>query len=127
MQSFKLCTCGAPLELTEHSTPQPAGTEVLLKVLAAGVCHSDLHLSEGYFDLGGGKRLSLADRGMKLPITLGHENVGEVVALGPQAKGVKIGARMLVNPWIGCGECTVCKRGEENLCRAMRSLGVFSN
>jgi propanol-preferring alcohol dehydrogenase len=127
MRSFKLCTCGAPFELTEQPTPQPAGTEVLLKVLAAGVCHSDIHLSEGYFDLGGGKRLSLADRGMKLPVTLGHENVGEVVAAGPQAKGVKLGARMLANPWIGCGECAVCRRGEDNLCRAMRSLGVFSN
>jgi D-arabinose 1-dehydrogenase-like Zn-dependent alcohol dehydrogenase len=127
MRSFKLCTCGAPLELREESTPQPGGTEVLLKVLAAGVCHSDLHLSEGYFDLGGGKRLSLADRGMKLPLTLGHENVGEVVAVGPRAQGVRIGARMLANPWIGCGECAVCKRGEDNLCRAMRSLGVFSN
>src|SRR5262245_55462241 len=127
MRSFKLCTCGAPLELKEQATPQPAGTEVLLKVLAAGVCHSDLHLSEGYFDLGGGKRLSLADRGMKLPVTLGHENVGEVVAVGPQAKGVKVGDRVLANPWIGCGECAVCRRGEDNLCRAMRSLGVFSN
>ena len=127
MRSFKLCTCGAPLELVEQPTPRPAGTEVLLKVLAAGVCHSDLHLSEGFFDLGGGKRLSLADRGMKLPITLGHENVGEVVAVGPQAQGIKVGARVLANPWIGCGECTVCKRGEDNLCRAMRSLGVFSN
>ena len=127
MRSFKLCTCGAPLELKEQSTPQPTGTEVLLKVLAAGVCHSDLHLSEGYFDLGGGKRLSLADRGMKLPITLGHENVGQVVAVGPQAKGVKVGDRVLANPWIGCGECAVCQRGEDNLCRAMRSLGVFSN
>ena len=56
-------------------------------MLAAGVCHSDLHLSDGYFDLGGGKRLSLADRGMKLPVTLGHENVGEVVALGPAGAG----------------------------------------
>jgi D-arabinose 1-dehydrogenase-like Zn-dependent alcohol dehydrogenase len=127
MRSFKLCACGAPLELKEQATPQPTGTEVLLKVLAAGVCHSDLHLSEGYFDLGGGKRLSLADRGMKLPITLGHENVGEVVAVGPQAKGVKVGDRVLANPWIGCGECAVCQRGEDNLCRAMRSLGVFSN
>ena len=65
---------------------KPAGTEVLLKVLAAGVCHSDLHLSDGYFDLGGGKRMSLEDRGMKLPVTLGHENVGEVVAVGPAAR-----------------------------------------
>jgi D-arabinose 1-dehydrogenase-like Zn-dependent alcohol dehydrogenase len=99
----------------------------LLKVLAAGVCHSDLHLADGYFDLGGGKRLSLQDRGMKLPVTLGHENVGEVVAVGPDAKGVKIGQRMLADPWIGCGTCAVCQPGEDNLCRAMRSLGVFTN
>ena len=56
-------------------------------MLAAGVCHSDLHLSDGYFDLGGGKQLSLDDRGMKLPVTLGHENVGEVVAVGPAGAG----------------------------------------
>ena len=126
MRSFQVCVCGEPLRLAEQSTPEPAGTQVLLKVLAAGVCHSDLHLSDGYFDLGGGKRMSLADRGMKLPVTLGHENVGEVVAVGKEARGVKLGARMLAHPWIGCGECTVCKRGDENLCTAMRSLGVFT-
>ena len=98
---------------------------MLLKVLAAGVCHSDLHLSDGYFDLGGGKRLSVVDRGMKLPLTLGHENVGEVVAVGPWAKGVKVGDRRLVDPWMGCGECGVCKRGDEQLCPKPRSLGVF--
>src|SRR5438067_1045307 len=130
MRMFQLCVCGEPLQLTEQATPEPKGTEVLLKVLAAGVCHSDLHIADGWFDLGGGKRLSLADRGMKLPVTLGHENVGEVVALGPEAKsanGLRIGARMLANPWIGCGTCGPCRRGDENLCRAMKSLGVFSN
>ena len=127
MRMFQVCVCGEPLRLNEQPTPQPAGTEVLLKVLAAGVCHSDLHLADGWFDLGGGKRMSLQDRGMKLPVTLGHENVGEVVAVGPGAKDVKIGARMLAHPWIGCGTCGPCKRGEENLCRAMKSLGVFSN
>ncbi len=127
MRMFQVCTCGEPLELNEQPTPEPKGTEVLLKVLAAGVCHSDLHLADGWFDLGGGKKMSLQDRGMKLPVTLGHENVGEVVALGPEAKGVKIGARMLADPWIGCGNCEACRRNEDNLCMAMRSLGVFSN
>src|ERR1700720_490069 len=131
MRMFQLCVCGEPLQFKEQSTPKPAGSEVLLKVLAAGVCHSDLHLADGWFDLGGGRRLSLQDRGMKLPVTLGHENVGEVVALGPDAKianlGVKVGDRMLADPWIGCGTCAVCLRGEDNLCRAMRSLGVFTN
>src|SRR6188508_1313340 len=127
MRMFQVCTCGEPLQLNEAPTPEPKGTEVLLKVIAAGVCHSDLHLAEGFFDLGGGKKMSLADRGMKLPVTLGHENVGEVVALGPDAKGVKVGDRVLANPWIGCGKCAACQRGDDNLCRAMKSLGVFSN
>jgi alcohol dehydrogenase, propanol-preferring len=127
MRMFQVCVCGEPLVCNEGPTPAPKGSEVLLKTLAAGVCHSDLHLADGWFDLGGGRRMSLADRGMKLPVTLGHENVGEVVAVGPDAKGVKIGARMLADPWIGCGNCDVCRRGDDNLCRAMKSLGVFSN
>ena len=127
MRMFQLCVCGEPLRCNEQPTPEPKGTEVLLKVLAAGVCHSDLHLADGYFDLGSGKRLNLADRGMKLPLTLGHETVGEVVATGAEAKGVKIGSRVLAHPWIGCGSCGPCRRGAENLCRAMKSLGVFTN
>lgn len=127
MRMFQVCVCGQPLKLNEAPTPKPQGTEVLLKVLAAGICHSDLHLADGYFDLGGGKKMSLQDRGMKLPLTLGHENVGEVVAVGPDVKGVKVGDRKLADPWIGCGTCDACQRGEDFLCRSMRSLGVFSN
>jgi D-arabinose 1-dehydrogenase-like Zn-dependent alcohol dehydrogenase len=127
MRAFQVCTCGQPLQLTVQPTPEPTGTQVLVKVLAAGVCHSDLHLADGYFDLGAGRTLSLSDRGMKLPLTLGHENTGEVVALGPKAQDVPIGAKVLVYPWIGCGACASCRRDEENLCRAMRSLGVFAH
>ena len=68
------CYCvthhGQPLELLERPVPQPQGTEVLLKVRAAGVCHTDLHLWEGHYDLGGGKKLTLAERGIK-PQSLG--------------------------------------------------------
>jgi D-arabinose 1-dehydrogenase-like Zn-dependent alcohol dehydrogenase len=99
---------------------------VLLRMVAAGVCHSDLHIWDGYYELGGGQRLMLADRGIKLPLTMGHENVGEVVALGPQATGVRVGERRLVHPWIGCGECAVCRRGDENLCLKPGNIGVFS-
>ena len=125
MKSYDVCECGAPLRLMERPTPKPTGTEVLLKVVAAGVCHSDLHIWDGFYDLGGGKRLKLADRGVKLPLTMGHENVGEVVAMGPDAKGVKIGDRRLVHPWLGCGECAVCRRGDEQFCRTPFSIGVF--
>lgn len=127
MRMFQVCQCGQPLQLNEKATPEPQGTEVLLKVMAAGVCHSDLHIWDGYYEMGGGKRMQLLERGIKLPLTMGHENVGEVVAIGPDAKGVKLGDIRLANPWIGCGACMVCKRGEENLCKTPKNLGVFSD
>jgi D-arabinose 1-dehydrogenase-like Zn-dependent alcohol dehydrogenase len=126
MRSFQVCQCGAPLQMNEAEAPKPQGTQVLLKMLAAGVCHSDLHIWDGYYEIGGGKRLMLADRGIKLPLTMGHENVGEIVAVGPDAKNVKVGDVRLVNPWMGCGECKVCQRGDENLCLKPQNVGVFA-
>ncbi len=125
MRSFQVCRCGEPMQFAERVDPKPTGSEVLLKVLAAGVCHSDLHIWEGFYDMGGGKILRLQERGVNLPLTMGHENVGEVVAVGPRARGVKVGDKRLVYPWIGCGTCKVCKRGEEQLCMSPRFLGVY--
>jgi propanol-preferring alcohol dehydrogenase len=125
MISYDVARFGGPLERRERPTPTPTGSEVLLKVLAAGVCHSDIHIRSGEYDLGGGKRLNMGERGVKLPLTMGHETVGEVVALGPAAQGVKPGDRRLVYPWLGCGACAVCARGDENLCTKPRALGVF--
>ncbi|GHD58241.1 NAD-dependent alcohol dehydrogenase [Thalassobaculum fulvum] len=125
MRSYQLMEPGKPFEAVDKPDPTPTGTEVLLKVTRAGVCHSDIHISDGYFDLGGGKVLNIVDRGQKFPITLGHEVLGEVVALGPDAKGVKVGQTMLVHPWLGCGECSACKAEQENLCPTMRSIGIF--
>jgi D-arabinose 1-dehydrogenase-like Zn-dependent alcohol dehydrogenase len=125
MKSYQVCACSAPLELCEQPTPTPTGTEVLLEVIAAGLCHSDLHFWEGTYDIGGGKVMRLADRGVKLPLTLGHENVGRVVAVGPDATGVAIGDKRLVYPWIGCGACAVCRRGDEQLCLKPQYIGVF--
>ena len=125
MRSLQVCRCGEPMQFAERIDPKPIGSEVLLKVLAAGVCHSDLHIWEGFYDLGGGKILRLQDRGVRLPLTMGHENVGEVVAVGPKARGVKVGDKRLIYPWIGCGTCMVCKRGDEQLCMAPRFLGVY--
>jgi propanol-preferring alcohol dehydrogenase len=106
---------GQPLECVDKDMPVPRGSEVLVKVKAAGLCHTDLHLWEGHYDLGGGKKLMLADRGIKPPLTLSHEIVGEVVGSGKT---------VLVHPWIGCGECAACQRGEENICIKPQSLGV---
>jgi len=126
MRSYRVCECGAPLRLLESEVPEPQGTQVLMKVLASGVCHSDLHIWDGFYEIGGGKKLDLVQRGIKLPLTMGHEIVGEVTEVGPAAAGVKVGDVRLVNPWIGCGECKVCRRGEENLCLKGQNLGVFS-
>ena len=124
MKSYQLVDYGKPLEPVDIATPQPTGDEVLIEVLAAGVCHSDLHIWEGSYDLGGGKRLSLKDRGMQLPLTMGHETAGKIVAVGPDVKDRKVGEICLVYPWIGCGECRVCRMGYENLCMKPRCIGV---
>jgi alcohol dehydrogenase/propanol-preferring alcohol dehydrogenase len=125
MRSYQVAQFGAPLELAEREAPKPEGTQVRLRVRAAGVCHSDLHIWEGGYDLGHGKRLSLQQRGIPLPLTMGHETVGEVAAVGPDAKGVREGETRLIYPWIGCGKCPVCQAGDENLCMQPRSLGVY--
>ncbi|MBS0529487.1 MAG: alcohol dehydrogenase catalytic domain-containing protein [Proteobacteria bacterium] len=127
MKSFKVTDFNAPLTEIDEPTPQPAGTQVVIKVKAAGVCHSDLHIWEGGYDLGHGRKpLSLKDRGVSLPRTMGHETVGEVIALGPDAKGnIKVGDVALVYPWIGCGKCATCLAGDENMCLTPRSLGVY--
>jgi propanol-preferring alcohol dehydrogenase len=125
VKSYQVCECGAPLQLREQPTPEPVGAEVLLRVTAAGICHSDIHFWEGVYDIGGGKVMRLADRGLKLPLTLGHENVGRVVAVGPEAEGVNVGDERLVYPWIGCGTCAVCRRGDEQLCLKPQFVGAF--
>jgi propanol-preferring alcohol dehydrogenase len=125
MKSYQVCECSAPLQLREQPTPHPTGTEVLLEMIAAGICHSDIHFWEGTYDIGGGKVMRLADRGLKLPLTLGHENVGRVVAVGSEATGVSLGDRRLIYPWIGCGTCSVCRRGEEQLCLKPQFVGAF--
>jgi len=123
MKSQQAVEYGKALESIESPTPEPRGSELLVRVEACGVCHSDVHLWEGHFDLGGGQRLDVT-RGRELPFTFGHEIVGEVVALGPDARGAQPGQRRVVYPWVGCGDCPVCASGEEHLCPASRALGV---
>jgi D-arabinose 1-dehydrogenase-like Zn-dependent alcohol dehydrogenase len=114
---------GAPLCEAFGETPKPAGSEVLVRVGHCGVCHSDLHLHEGYFDLGGGRKLELAG-GRPLPFVLGHEIEGTVQAAGPDANDAKAGRRVVVYPWIGCGECALCRHGDEHLCLKPRQIGI---
>ena len=114
---------GAPLVEMETATPVPTGTEAVVRIHHCGVCHSDIHIHDGHFDLGVGKQLDVR-AGRQLPFTLGHEIEGEVVALGPDATGVSIGDRRAVYPWMGCGDCAVCKRGDEHLCTVTHHLGI---
>ena len=125
MRGWAVVRNGQPLEAVEVTTPEPTGTQVLLKTTYCGVCHSDLYFQDGYYDLGGGKRLSLKDRGVTLPFIPGHETVGKLVAFGPEAKGVAIGDHRLVYPWAGCGKCKHCLSGNDHMCLTPRSLGVF--
>ncbi|HYD70085.1 alcohol dehydrogenase [Azospirillum sp.] len=122
-RSFRLTQFAAPLQEMLEPTPVPTGTEVLLAVRACGVCHSDIHIAEGHFDLGGGQKMDLS-KGIALPRTLGHEIAGTVVAAGPEAEGVAPGDERVVFPWIGCGTCSLCLRGEEHLCPQTQTLGT---
>ena len=125
MLSWEIVEHGRPLQKALKETPRPQGTEVLMRITRSGVCHSDLHIWDGYFDLGAGKRFYVKDRGCVPPFTPGHEPFGVVEALGPRARGVKVGQKKLIYPWIGCGKCAVCKAGQDNYCvSGSRFLGV---
>ena len=126
MISQQLEAFGRPLAQVLRDTPEPEGSEVIVKVGSCGVCHSDVHLQDGFFDLGGGNKLDVA-RVVSPPRTLGHEIAGTVVAVGPDASGAKVGDRRIVYPWIGCGQCAVCSAGNEHLCSAPRVLGIQRN
>ena len=125
MLSWEIVEHGKPLQKALKETPKPRGAEVLMRITRSGVCHSDLHIWDGYFDLGGGKRFYVKERGCVPPFTPGHEPFGVVEALGPRARGVKVGQKRLIYPWIGCGKCAVCKAGQDNYCvSGSRFLGV---
>jgi D-arabinose 1-dehydrogenase-like Zn-dependent alcohol dehydrogenase len=125
MISYQVMEHGRPLQKVMQETPKPTGTEVLVRITRSGVCHSDVHIWDGYFDWGGGKRFYVKDRGCVPPFTMGHEPFGVVAAVGPRAKGVKVGQKRIVYPWIGCGKCPVCKAGQDNYCMKGRYLGVM--
>jgi len=101
-----------PLRLAELREPEPGAGQVLIAVSACGVCRTDLHIADG----------ELTEP--KLPLVLGHQIVGTVVASGEAAERFEIGDRVGV-PWLGwtCGECSYCLSGRENLCDRARFTG----
>ena len=112
MTAMRVKGPGRALELDVVAVPQPSPTEVLLEVLACGVCRTDLHVLDG----------ELPD--LRYPVTPGHEIVGRVVAFGNAVTNVKVGDRVGV-PWLArtCGDCEPCRRGLENLCERAEFTG----
>jgi propanol-preferring alcohol dehydrogenase len=105
MRAMVLDAPRQPLRLVEMLVPVPADGQVLLKVNACGVCHTDLHILDGELP------------NPKLPLILGHQIVGTVVGRGPEATRFQHGERVGV-PWLGAtdGTCRYCRHGQENLC-----------
>jgi len=127
MKSARITGPNQPLVVSSIETPKPQCNQVLVKVKSVGVCHSDLHLWEGGYDLGDGQFMKVTDRGVKYPVTPGHEIVGVVEDFGNDVSGISKGDEVLVFPWVGCGECPACKVENENLCDTPKSLGVFQD
>jgi alcohol dehydrogenase, propanol-preferring len=125
MKAARIVKPNETLEVQELETPKAKGSQVLIKVQSSGVCHSDIHLWEGGYEGIEGQFLKTTDRGVKYPLTPGHEIAGIVDSLGEEAQGFTKSEKVLVYPWIGEGLCPACRSGEENLCDKPRSLGVY--
>src|SRR3990172_7253334 len=105
MKALRLEEFGEDLGERELDDPVPAGGEVLVRVLSCGLCHSDLHFHEGFFDLGGGQHLDVQNLGVQLPAALGHEVYGRIEDFRPES-GLTDGDRerlVIVFPWLGGG------------------------
>ncbi len=111
MKAMVLREYDKPIVLEERTLRDPAGSEVLLRVRAAGVCGTDLKLFRG------------KNPRLKLPLVLGHEFAGEVMAVGPEVRLRKVGERAVVYMYMTCGQCEPCLTGNENLCS--NRLGFF--
>ena len=128
MQAARIITPKEPLEIKQLETPKPRGSQVLVKVQSSGVCHSDIHLWDGGYTGLNGQFLKTTDRGVKYPLTPGHEIAGIVTDMGEDAKEAfthQQDQKVMVYPWVGDGLCPACRVGDENLCDNPRSLGVY--
>ena len=111
MKAVRLARIGTPLEDAEISVPEIGPSDVLIRVAAAGICHSDAHYRAG---------ISQFDR---LPLTLGHEVAGTVAKIGNAVTNVAPGDRVCVHYLVHCGECEFCTRGLEQFCRSGQMIG----
>ncbi|MEM4281581.1 MAG: NAD(P)-dependent alcohol dehydrogenase [Candidatus Caldarchaeum sp.] len=100
----------------------PKGTQVLVKIQSSGLCHTDIHIWEGHYG-----PIRIEERGVRFPLIMGHEIAGFVHAVGESVTGLKPGDRVVVYPWIGDNSCKMCVSGYENLCMAVKPLGILAN
>jgi alcohol dehydrogenase, propanol-preferring len=125
MKAARIVNVNEPLQVQDVQIPKPKDSQILVKVQSVGVCHSDVHVWEGYYEGISGQQLKTTDRGVKYPLTPGHEIAGIVDSLGEQVEGFSKYEKVLVYPWVGEGMCPACKIGQENLCDKPRSLGIY--
>src|SRR5438552_8006536 len=111
MKAVRLAEVGKPLEEADVSLPEIGPSEVLIRVAAAGICHSDAHYRGS---------ISKIER---LPVTLGHEVVGRVEKVGLDVTNVAPGDRVCVHYLVHCGSCEFCLRGLEQFCREGQMIG----
>ncbi|MFD8773760.1 NAD(P)-dependent alcohol dehydrogenase [Streptomyces sp. NPDC059916] len=115
MKAVQYRTVGAAPEVVQIPVPAPGPGQVLLRMTAAGVCHSDIAVMSWPAD----------QLGFPLPLTLGHEGVGTVAAVGDGVVAVEVGDAVAVyGPW-GCGTCAKCAEGKENYCLRAKELGIY--
>ncbi|HEX9035410.1 MAG TPA: zinc-binding dehydrogenase [Ktedonobacterales bacterium] len=112
MRAAVFYEAGAPLRIQDWPTPEPGEGEILVRVAACGLCHTDLH----YIDHG-------VPTAKRPPLILGHEATGVVSQVGSQAPNVKVGDRVLLPAVLPCGSCFACRTGRENICLNMRMFG----
>jgi propanol-preferring alcohol dehydrogenase len=127
MEAARIIEPKESLQIQHVETPKPKGSQVLIKINSSGVCHSDIHLWEGGYEGPSGQFLKTTDRGVKYPLTPGHEIAGTVESMGEEAEGFNKNQKVIVFPWIGEGLCPACRIGQENLCDKPRSLGIYTD
>src|SRR5256886_536276 len=111
MRAVRLVQVGKPLEQADIRIPEIGSSDVLIRVAAAGICHSDAHYRAGSSKID------------SLPVTLGHEVAGRVEKVGAQVANLAAGDRVCVHYLVTCGRCDFCKRGKEQFCRSGQMIG----
>ncbi|MHA1419055.1 MAG: alcohol dehydrogenase catalytic domain-containing protein [Candidatus Heimdallarchaeaceae archaeon] len=111
MKAVQLIAIGKDLEDREIPIPVPKPDEVLIRIKAAGICHSDVHYRDGVSPVG------------YLPISLGHEVAGVIEKLGSNVLDLQVGERVCLNYMITCGKCQYCVRGSEQFCEQGKMIG----